>query len=654
METWLTPQRMVDLALPGLPGDVDNLNKIARRDWRQATDLAGEPLARRRAGKGGGWEYHYSVLPSAAQARLMALAARQAAPAEPAAPEVPREEANRKAAWDRYDALPAKAKAKAKAKLDALVKVHELEAGGMTRSAAVATVAGEIRKSAGSIFNWLGEVRGVERADWLPALAPHYVGRTATADVTPEAWEWFKGDFLRQSAPLPAECYQRLLGEAKKYGWTVPSLKTLTRRLEQIDPRIVAMRRGGVEAHDRLNPPQRRDRTVFHVMEALNYDGHKIDVFVKWLDGTVSRAVLLAFQDLRSGKIVGWRVDRSESAEGFRLAFGDVADTYGLPDIIYSDNTMAAAAKENTGGSAYRHRGKVKEDDFQGAFTAAGIEIRFTLPAHGQSKLIERSFGELSRYIAKAPECEGAYTGNNPSNKPSNYGSRAVPLDVLVQVCEREINRFNARTDRNGLVAKGRSYDEIFAEGYSTAPIRRLTEADAAMRRLWLLSAEGVRCHRENGHIELYGNRYWSECLLRLRGKKVAVRFDPDKLQQPLHVYRLDGAYVGAAECIADVGHADRDAARQTARATAAKRRATRDLIEAEGILDAGRIAREQAKVPAAPVPVSKVIRPHRFDGTAAVKVEPRGLADTDPNALPENLAGNVLAYAAAKNRSRL
>jgi len=656
METWLTPQRLAELGLPGLPKGLDNLYKVIRRDdWRCSVDLAGDPLARQREGQGGGWEYHYSLLPSAAQARLMRLAVREAAPAEDASPEIARHEADRRAAWDRYESLPDKTKARAKAKLDALLKVAQLEVGGMTRSAAVAAVAGEIRKSAASIFNWLGEVRGVDRRDWLPHLAPHYAGRTATAEITPEAWEQFKGDYLRQSQPLPAECYQRLQDAAAENGWTIPSLDTLIRRVKQMDPSLVVLRRKGVDALDRMIPPQRRDRTVFHVMEALNYDGHKLDVFVKWPDGAkTERAFLIAFQDLRSGKIVGWRLDRAETAEGFRLTFGDVADTYGLPEVIYSDNTMAAAAKENTAGSRFRHRGKIKDDDFLGAFTAVGVEVRFTKPAHGQAKLIERAFGDLSRYISRAPECEGAYTGHNTQNKPANYGARAVSMDVLLAVCEREIIRFNRRTDRNGLVAKGQSYDEIFAEGYATAPIRRLTAADEPVRRMLLLSAEGVRCHQESGLIELYGNRYWSDALLRHRGKKVAVRFDPDRLHDPLHVYRLDGAYVGQAECIADVGWNDRDGAKKTARALSAKRRATRDLEAAEGILDAAAVARRQPDLPAPPTPETRVIRPHRFDGNAAVKVEPRGLPEQDPHAMPEDLVNNVLAYAATRNRSRL
>lgn len=653
METWLTPRRILELALPGLPKEESYLAKrIKAEGWRTASDLAGAPLAKRTGVPGGGWEYHYSLLPSAAQARLMRLAARQE-PAATSAPVVPREEADRKAAWDRFEALPKKQQDAARAKLQALLQVEQLEAGGMTRSAAVAAVAGAIGKSAASIYNWIALVRGVEREDRLPHLVAHYAGRTTGADITPEAWEHFKSDWLRQSKPLPAECYQWLKDAAAEHGWKIPSLATLRRKLQTIDPRIVAMRRGGVEAHDRLTPPQRRDRTVFHVMEALNYDGHKIDVFTRWPDGVkTERAFLLAFQDLRSGKIVGWRLDRAETAEGFRLTYGDVAEQFGLSEIIFSDNTMAAAAKENTGGSRFRHRYLAKEDDFLGAFTALDIDVRFTKPAHGQSKPVENAFATLGRYIARSPECEGAYTGKDVLSKPANYGAKAVPMDVLLKVCEREVNRFNQRRDRKGLVADGCSFDDVFNEGYQTAPIRRFTAANAPLRRMLLLSAAGVRCHRENGHIEIFGNRYWSEALLRHRGKKVAVRFDPDNLHQPLHVYRLDNAYIGAAECIADVGFADRDAAKTTARALATKRRATRELIAAEGILDAADLARRLPAVAASPTPEARVIRPHRFDGSAAL-AEPRGLAEHDPNALPDDLVNNVLAMTAARNRSR-
>lgn len=565
---------------------------------------------------GGKTVYHYTLLPSHKRhTAALQLAAKSAEDAGEA--KASKARLSRDAAWERWHRMPDTRKDRAKAKLKALLAVRDLVLSGMAKDAAVRMVGAEQGFAASSFYGWEGAVAGVALEDWLPYLLDHYAGRQAKAEVSPEAWEMFLGDYLRPEEPGPAECYNRLKDAAKKHGWTLPSLKTLMRKVEREVPRrLVVLRRKGADEHDRLYPPQIRDRSGFHALQALNYDGHKLDLFVKWRDQEkTDRAYLIAFQDLCSNKIVGWRIDRAETADAFRLAFGDVVEKFGIPDVVYSDNTMAAAAKANTGGTRFRHRYKVKDDDFEGLFPAMGVDLRFTRPAHGQSKPIERGFGDLARYIAKAPECAGAYTGNSPDNKPANYGAKAVALDVLKQVCEREIARYNARADRNSAVAQGRSFDDVFNESYALAPVRKLSGPDDPLRLLLLLAVEGVTCRRPSGAIQLYGNVYWSEHLVPLIDKKVAVRFDPDDLHRDIHVYRLDGSYVGAARCQDKAGFADRAAAKDRARAVSRFRQATRQMEEAAQLLDAADVAKLMPGVTETPTPAARVVRPAAFKG---------------------------------------
>jgi hypothetical protein len=316
--------------------------------------------------------------------------------------------------------------------------------------------------------------------------------------------------------------------------------------------------------------------------------------------------------------IVGWRLDRCENAYGFRLAFLDVVKNYGLPVTVYSDNTMAAAAKQNTAGSRWRHRFKIKSDDPIGLFAGLGVDIRFTKPAHGQSKPIERAFGDLSRYISKAPECEGAYTGNNPGNKPANYGSKVVPIATLIKVVEREIARFNEWTGRNGSTAQGRSYQDVFTESYEQAVIRKASPAEI---RMWLLSSESVTCRQPDGHVELLKNRYWHERLVGLIGKKVVLRFDPDNLHQPVGVYRLDGSFICEAECHEDVGYDSVPAAKDHAAKMKRRNRAVKELAAAETELTMAELAAMQPEPPAPVAPEARIVRPS-FGNLALKPVE--------------------------------
>ncbi|HYH17535.1 MAG TPA: transposase domain-containing protein [Azospirillum sp.] len=582
-----------------------------------------------RPAEGGGYAYHYRLLP--ARLQVSHQAQHQPAPEDPTADRRERKQAiARDEAWAFYERQPDKKKSAAKAKLAILLQIEEAVRGGMGKDDAAAMVGRQNGVGRSTIFGWYERVAGIARADWLPYLLDHRAGRQRSAETMPEgAWEIFKGDYLREEQPSYAECYNRLKDVAKAEGWRLPSCKTFQRRVEQdVDPRTLVLYRQGADALERLYPAQRRDKSVFHALEAVNYDGHKIDVFSLWPgQKKPSRTFLLGFQDIYSGMIVSWRLDQAETAYAFRLAFGDVIETWGIPDHVWSDNTMAAAAKENTGGSAGRYRFKIKEDDPVGLFGLVGSEIHFTKPRHGQAKPIERAFGTLSRYISKAPECAGAYTGNSPENKPSNYGERAIELAELVKVVEREIHRFNHDPALNS-AGKGRSRAEVFAESYAKSPIRTAKGLADEQRRLWLLAAEGVTCRQPDGSVWLHENRYWHERLVGLIGKKVVLRFDPDRLHQPVHVYRLDGSFVCTAECIGDTGFADAEASKRHARAVGAWRKAGRTMAEAERTLGIDKVAALMPQPEAAPLPEAKVVRP--LFGNLAVAAAPAAEARTD------------------------
>lgn len=71
MKEWWTAEELGAFSASSLPTSKRGINKLAAREgWTTATSPSGEPLARKRQGKGGGWEYHVSLLPLAARADL--------------------------------------------------------------------------------------------------------------------------------------------------------------------------------------------------------------------------------------------------------------------------------------------------------------------------------------------------------------------------------------------------------------------------------------------------------------------------------------------------------------------------------------------------------------------------------------------------------
>ncbi|ULU26628.1 transposase domain-containing protein [Dyella terrae] len=600
-ERWYTAS---DLAgLPSLPGTERRINSRAERDGWQ----------RRARQHGKGWEYGFSSLPPEAQAAIL-FRERPASVARPTVT-MARSDAQIRSAWQRYDAVKQDQKDKAANRLKALHAVRTLVINNTPLMQAREIVAVQLQMagtnvSAASIARWQAAVEGADSKDWLALLVPHYSGRTSTAEIEPEAWELFKADYLRVEQPTASSCYDRLQRIAKVSGWTLPCLKTFTRRIERELPRAVRLlARQGEEALMRSYPAQERDRSMFAALEAVNADGHKWDIRVRFPDGSEGRPCILGWQDLYSGKILAWRLCDQESSDVVRLSFGDMLRIYGVPSSVYLDNGRAFASKWMTGGTPTRYRFKVREEDPAGLITTlVGADgVHWVSPYHGQAKPIERAWLDFCERISKHPAFAGAYVGNSPTNKPENYGSRAIEWTEFERVVTSEIHEHNARQGRRTKVCKGRSFDTVFNENYANTVVRRVSEEQL---RLLLLAAEAVTASSVDGSVRLDGNRYWTEALSEYAGRKVVLRVDPWHLQGEAHVYALDGTFIATAPCIAAVGFADVNAAREHARGRKQYRKAAKQMLEAERLLDAAKVAAQLPPTHAPNLPSAAVVAP--------------------------------------------
>lgn len=598
MKAWWTAKELALQSLPGLPTTTRKVHDVAgQQGWADRTDASGRQLARRHQGRGGGLDYHYTVLPVQAVA---ALAARGLVMVQ-ARPEtvIPRSEA-----WAAFDGLPEARKDKARFRAEVLREIEALVSAGYSRTGAVAHVVALHRAkaragegdhhdfSAATVANWKASVKGIARADWLPALAPQSVGRTATAACDDDAWEMLKGDYLRLSQPSFESCIDRLKDAAALHGWRLPSPKTLWRRIEREIPEALrVLAREGVDALTKMYPPMVRDRSEFHALQAVNADGHRWDVFVSWPDKPKPiRPLMLAIQDLYSGKILAWRIAENEGADTVRLAFGDLFREHGIPDLAWLDNGRGFASKWITGGTPNRFRFKVKAEEPVGILTDLGVQVHWTRPYSGQSKPIERAFETLCDHGAKHPEFQGAYTGNRPDAKPEDYATRAVPLHVFKAVVSRVIAQHNAKVGRRTRVCRGvLSYDQAYEASLATAVVRRATEAQL---RMCMLAHETATAEKRSGSLTLFDNVYWAEFLNEHRGQKLVIRFDPDRLhEEPLHVYTRSGVYLGAAPLQEARGFADAAAGREHNRARAAYLKAWKDQLAVERRLSASDVA---------------------------------------------------------------
>lgn len=594
MKEWYTAAELAEMNLPGLPTTKRGVNMMAQGSWK----------SRPRKGRGGGAEYHFSSLPATVQAKLIV---RSTAVERTGKPQRHTDDAARAARWAYYERLPDTRKAKAQEKLATLQEVETLRLGGLPVDIAAQQIASLRKVGISTIHLWRSKIAGVPKADWLPYLADQYTGRTATEECSPDAWDMLKSGYLASERLNFSQCYRNVLRAAAVQGWSVPSERTLLRRLHaSVHPMVIKLKREGEEAALRMYPAQERDRSTFRAMEAVNTDGHVWDVFVKWPDGEIGRPCMVGFQDLYSGKLLSWRVDRSENTWAVRLAFGDMVEQYGIPEHCYFDNGRSFASKWLTGGVPNRYRFKVKDEEPVGIVTQMGVQIHWTTPYHGQAKPIERYWRDLAQNVARHPAFAGAWTGNNPMAKPENYRSKAVPIEKFLEIITSEIAEHNARPGRDTRVCrKVLSFDDAFKASREQSPV---TECSDEQRRLWMLAAEGISVSRTDGVVRLMDNRYWAEWLHMHLGEKIVARFDPEALWDGLEIYRLDGVYLGHADCVEAAGFADADAAREHGRARRQWLRGKKLQAEAEVRMSPAAVAALIPPHAAAPAPVGTVV----------------------------------------------
>jgi putative transposase len=629
---WFTAAELADLGLAGLGSVKRRINELAASEgWALRTGRFEEPLARPRAARGGGLEYHISVLPAAARVALAAMGVSAAADVVNA-PE-PRAQTGAAALWRWFDGSTEKVKKEAARRMAAIAEIESYERAGMTRSAAVAFTAKASKVGASTLWTWWALIEGVAASDRLPYLAPRRAGGGASSEVNAECWNVLISDYLRPEKPTFTSCYRRMTRDfAAPRGIAVPIERTLRRKFErEVDGRLVVLKREGAEALRRSQPSQERSVMELHAMEAVNIDGHKFDVFVQWEDGRIGRPMMIGIQDIYSRKLLAHRIDESENALATRLTFADLFRDYGIPRACLLDNGRAFASKLITGGAKSRFRFKIKDEEPTGILTALGIMIHWATPYRGQSKPIERAWRDLCDTISKHPALAGAYTGNKPDAKPENYGSKAIPIADFRAVVAAGIAAHNAQTGRRTETTQGGSFDATFSASYAVSPVGKAT---IEQLRLALLTAEERSCDRQTGVVTLEGNRYWAPELADHAGKKLTLRFDPENLHGEIHVYDRTGGFICTAPVIEKTGFFDKAEAGKAKAQTADLRRSVKEVERLQGLIDVQALA---ALMPAQPdtnaTPVPAVVRPVRHRGQTAAALKP--VSDIDQAPVP-------------------
>lgn len=493
--------------------------------------------------------------------------------------------------------------------------LHYHEELRLSCEASRARVQTELGVPPDTLRKWVAKVKGAPHAEWLTELLPRHCNpNPQRRDVHPQILVYFESLYRSESQPSIARCIrdtQRLARKNPEWG-QFPSDSYFARLVKDLwkeDPIGMTRSRKGHRAAERLRPAQRRDKSMFSAYEYLSADGHEPDVFIEWPSRVpgekpfVGRGALMVVQDIYSGYPLAWHLDRTENTQSATVMLSNAIREFGVFDAIQFDNGHAFASKSMTGGAPNRFRFKRLAGDLNGWLTNLDVNIRFVTPEHGQAKPVER----LNRQLAEAwrgVEFHGAYTGNSVENKPANYGERAIPYAEMVKHIDRimqEIRDAHSNAGQCGGRTRSDTFFQSFEQRKANGEIRKLT--DAQLR--WLtLSIEEVTV-RQDSTVHLQNNRYRHNELYALRGHKVHLRYDPDDLHAGVWLFEHGKLQpICFAECFADSGFADLEAARRAGRIKREERNLEKKKLKERNLKDKKELRDELATAqPAASKP---------------------------------------------------
>jgi len=508
------------------------------------------------------WQIPIPSLPPEAQAKLAAevkaaIVARAAEIAPlPQAPAPVADSVRTRMMFDAYQRSGKVNKERAEAAHAVLTTFEALKREGYSIGEAEKATLAKHNVSRATLYRHIRATKGYPVCEWLPRLSPKFKGGRPMDECSEEAYAYILGEYLNTSKTPLSVVMVHARALAKSKGWVIPNDSSIWNRIKKEPKWVFIAGRDGPQALEQSQPPAKRDHTTIGVNEVWFSDGHKVDLFCLWPDGTIARPFVIAWTDARSRAVLGFKGYRSAVTEGVLASFGQAMKfTRCAPKYAKIDNGREYAAKAVTGGQANRYRNKVIPGEPIGVMTHVGTEAIWSKPARGQDKDIERFWGMFLDYVAKFPGFEGAYCGKDTASKPEGFKpeKHAVPIAVFSQAVAAFLNWFNNEHRHTGDGMNGRTPAEVYValKGQNPRP-----PVDPAYIEMCYQGAAQIKPDRSNVYtlkIPGYGEcRYYSEDIANLSGEVVGrkhnVYYDLEEPDNPVSIY--DGMeFLGFAAC---------------------------------------------------------------------------------------------------------
>lgn len=390
-----------------------------------------------------------------------------------------------------------------------------------------------------TVNRWFKLVEGIDPANWAPALAPEYKGRTAKAPISEAAWDEFCALLAAWGRNGTGANLKKAWGKVAekkgKNGWHWPPYRTVLRsfyRLPVEEQRTLT--KGAEDAAKSLTMRLHRSVDGMKAMEQVELDGREFKVKVRFENGTVGCPWIIVYADRASSKIVSWAISDSENEEVTAEATRLMCETHGIPRRVVTDNGGAFNGRRMAGGLTpliRRKDTKTPDWDVPGLFKIYGIELVNCAPRKGWAKLVESVYSVL-RHVDNDPVLNGAQR-SGPTDTPN---PDPVPVDMALfkRVIEREIERFNSDRDSRAMgLKKGENRNEAFERLSEEGPARAVSPLQRRMARVKFKRV----MVQQDGRIMFEGGKWGDETtqtrMLAHAGTWVLAGFDPNDYRAP-------------------------------------------------------------------------------------------------------------------------
>lgn len=612
MIEWLSAQEIADAAvrlrLTCVPSSKRRVQDYAeRRQW-----AANRSLCRKRQGRGGGIEYHLTLLPDAMQAALQGEQSRSIALANQQVRKA--HETSRREALDVAN-LTARQRGVMDARSLILTTIDVLAIGnGLSEKQAIEAFLAA-PEAAGVSLETFGiandrkcgdrdlSLRTVQR--WF-GLRKSGVGSLAPLPTKEkqEMPEWF-WQFLRFYAQPQKPC---LTDALDRYRNALPA-HVMPPNYDQV--RRLLARLGNVEKHRGREGSLTLKSRMAYIMRSTadllptciyTADGKTFDAEVAHpIHGQPFRPEITSIVDVATRKCVGFSVGLAENQNGVADALRNACETNGIPAIFYVDR-----------GPGFRN--DHLDNQLSGLMGRLGITKLHSLPYNSQARgIIERFNGSVWNPLAETYQTyigekmdrqakQRAFKETRRDLKLIGTSKRLPSFEEFVSACREAIAAYNQRphSSLDGM-SPNQMWEYHVSTGFEIVPVLD-AERDYLFRPF-------VKRRTNRAMVEFLTNSYFHLALEEFHGDDVLVGYDiHDASRVWVHTIDRDSGDIGQLICVAVfAGNEQRyipltmERAAMEKRAVAREKRLNTRLAEVAAELSPGRFLEASAS-PAMPI----------------------------------------------------